>query len=89
MTISSSQNFTAGLADRALFDAELWVVRRLGVPDLFAVGVSTSEQRAGILRAYLFAHGIADAISWQRNGTAEKWSDTFERIYGEPLGEAA
>lgn len=95
----TSQNPTRGcLSDPApglhgldLDVAETWIRKRLDLA-IFA-GVTNREQRAGLLRAYLFRHDLADAPAWRgrgEHGTAreESWREVFDRVYGERLGEA-
>lgn len=69
---------------RAVYQ-ELWIARTLGKPDLFD-GVTTADQRKGLLRAYLLSHDLGDAVAGHRGGEPERWSSVFERLHHEPLG---
>lgn len=74
----STDTATRGkLTGGRLLRAELWVLEQLAEPALFD-GATTREQRCGILRAYLLSHGLA----------TDRWRSAFERLYGEPLGDA-
>lgn len=78
-----------GLHGRELEVAEMWFAQRFAVA-LFAVGRTTREQRAGLVRARIESLGCADDEAWRGRGpngteTGEKWRQVFERVYGEAL----
>jgi hypothetical protein len=66
---------------------EIWILRRLSVPALFA-GTTTLADRRSRLRAHLIAHGLGDARAGMRDGREETWAELFCRAYREPLGDA-
>jgi hypothetical protein len=76
----------ATLTGLPLLKAESWVLAHLGEPALF-YGFTTPAIRVGRVRAHILANGLADQHAG--NGvTSLKWRDVFERLYGEPLGDA-
>ena len=66
---------------------EAWIARRLDRPDLFA-GVTTAEDRRERVRRAILDGGKSEAVAGRRPGYGcETWRETFERVYGQPLGQ--
>lgn len=66
---------------------ESWIARRLDRPDLFA-GVTTAEERRERVRAAILEGRMEEAVAGRRAGYGcETWRETFERVYGQPLGQ--
>lgn len=69
-----------GLTGRELIRAECLMLIGIGAPSLFD-GITTREERAGRLRAYLVARGMEDAPASSRS----TYRQAFEILYGEAL----
>lgn len=68
---------------------ERYLADRLDIPahQLYG-GLTDPGIRRDRIRARIIALGWQESRAGYRDGEAETWAELFERLYGEPLGEA-
>lgn len=68
------------------FDAEAWIIGKLGNPRHIVDGISTYESRKPLIRAEIIDRGLENQRMVSKR--EETFGQVFARFYGEPLRPA-
>ena len=67
-------------------EPEDWMANKLGMPELFAVGVTDKPKRRELLREAILRRCLNYQTAGRNpEGKTETWAELFERVFEQPL----